>query len=261
MTALLALAVGLAATASAAPQIIGETFVETADTTNATFTPTRNATSLLNNIVEISKYWGQITPYSDNPENYFGVPDTGLPSNCQIEQVHVLQRHAQRFPTSGFDDGGWDEGLAAKLKNFTKAHPNQQFKGPLAFLNSWEYLLGESYLTNIGATTEFAAGVSFWNRYGRTLYDAQAGQVNYNASFANGTLRPKPVLRTTSQSRIENSEINWALGFFGSSFGTTPNPSIANFTDLYNVVIIPEGGSENNTLASYDSCFNDYDAT
>lgn len=27
--------------------------------------------------------------------------------------------------------------------------------------------------------------------------------------------------------------------------------------DHYEVVIIPEGGTENNTLASYDSCFND----
>jgi len=38
-----------------------------------------------------------------------------------------------------------------------------------------------------------------------------------------------------------------------------PNPSLTNFTSPFNVVIIPEGGTENNTLASYDSCFNDID--
>jgi hypothetical protein len=40
-----------------------------------------------------------------------------------------------------------------------------------------------------------------------------------------------------------------------------PNPEIANFTAPFDVVIIPEGAPENNTLASYDSCFNDLNAT
>ena len=99
--------------------------------------------------------------------------------------------------------------------------------------------------------------MTFWNRYGRTLYNASTGQVAYNASYINGTARRKPVLRTTSQSRIQNSEINWALGFFGTSFQLVPYPTLANFTSPYDVVIIPEGGTENNTLASYDSCPND----
>lgn len=149
--------------------------------------------------------------------------------------------------------------LAAKVKNFTEANPDKAFTGPLTFLNSYTYIMGESYLTGIGASTEFASGVTFWNRYGRTLYNSTVGQLAYNATAANGTARPKPVLRTTSQSRIENSQINWALGFFGTSFQEVPDPSLAAFTNgsLFDVVIIPEGGTENNTLASYDSCFND----
>lgn len=103
------------------------------------------------------------------------------------------------------------------------------------------------------------AGVTFWNRYGRTIYNASVAQLAYNGTAANGSAVPKPVLRTTSQSRIENSEINWALGFFGPSFQKIPNPTLANFTSEFDVVIIPEGGTENNTLASYDSCFNDND--
>ena len=106
------------------------------------------------------------------------------------------------------EDGENDEHFVSKLKNFTSASPHASFKGPLAFLNSYEYIMGESYLTGIGASTEFQAGVTFWNRYGRTLYNASLGQVSFNAS----DLGPKPVLRTTSQSRIENSQISWALG-------------------------------------------------
>jgi hypothetical protein len=56
------------------------------------------------------------------------------------------------------------------------------------------------------------------------------------------------VIRTTSQPRILQSAVFWAQGFFG--FQT-------NTSDLYDMVVIPEGGTENNTLASYDSCFND----
>ncbi|KAL9090005.1 MAG: hypothetical protein Q9165_005534 [Trypethelium subeluteriae] len=213
--------------------------------------------TLLTDINAIEHFWGQISPYADNAENYFGVEDVGLPDGCQIEQAHSLQRHAQRFPTSSMEDGENDENFASKLNNFTSANPNASFTGPLAFLNSYEYVMTESFLTGVGASTEFQSGVSFWNRYGRTLYNASVGQVAFNAS----DLGAKPVLRTTSQSRIENSQISWALGFFGPSFELTPDPSLSSFVNgsLFDVVIIPEGGTENNTLASYDSCFNDND--
>ena len=150
-----------------------------------------------------------------------------------------------------------NENFAVKINNFTKANPSMSFTGPLAFLTNYEYIMAEGLLTGLGASAEFQAGVTFWNRYGRTLFNATLGQLAYNASFPNGTSRPKPVLRTTGQSRIENSQINWALGFFGPSFQATPNAAVANATSDFNVVIIPEGGTENNTLASYDSCFND----
>lgn len=162
---------------------------------------------------------------------------------------------------AGYDDGGNDENFAAKLKNFTSANATAKFSGPLAFLNGYTYTLGESYLVGSGAVQSFSAGVGFWQRYGRILYNATAGQLAYNASYPNGTARIKPTLRTTGQSRIYNSEINWALGFFGPSYMTTPNPTIANATSPFNLVVIPEGGTENNTLASYDSCFNDNDDT
>ena len=217
-----------------------------------------NLTKLLTDVSIISQYWGEISPYTDNSPKYFGVQDVGIPAGCQLEQAHLLQRHANRFPTSGADDGGGDERFAQKLTNFTSSD-NGKFTGPLDFLNTYRYVMLEAYLTGLGASTEFQSGVTFWNRYGRTLYNASVGQLAYNASFPNGTTRPKPVLRTTSQSRIYDSEINWSLGFFGPSFGIQPNPDLTNASTPFNLVIIPEGGTENNTLASYDSCFNDYD--
>ena len=219
---------------------------------------TPNTTELLTDLTAISQYWGEISPYTDNAADYFGVKDAGIPASCQLEQAHLLQRHANRFPTGGADDGGNDERFAQKVTNFTSSHTGK-FTGPLEFLTTYHYEMLESYLTGLGASTEFQAGVTFWNRYGRTLYNASVGQVAYNASFPNGTARPKPVLRTTSQSRIYDSEINWSLGFFGSSFERVPNPNLTDATAPFNLVVIPEGGTENNTLASYDSCFNDDD--
>ncbi|CAD0083343.1 unnamed protein product [Aureobasidium vineae] len=215
--------------------------------------------SLVSDLSFISQYWGQISTYSDNPASYFGVNHVGLPAGCQVEQAHTLQRHAQRFPTSYIDDGILTEGFAQKLVDF-RANSSSSFSGPLSFLNSYKYQMNESYLTGIGANTEFARGVDFWNRYGRILYNASAGQVSYNVNYPNGTARPKPVLRTTSQSRIRESQINWALGFFGPTYETVPVPKLTNYTDgdFFDLVIIPEGGTENNTLASYDSCFNDF---
>ncbi|KAH8674341.1 histidine phosphatase [Xylariales sp. PMI_506] len=215
------------------------------------------SSSLVTDLSVISRYWGQLSTYAANEENYFGVNSVGLPAGCAVEQAHLLQRHAQRFPTSEFDDGPNDADFATKVFNWTRASPAEQFTGPLAFLNTYEYLMSEGYLTNIGAQTEFQAGVWFWNRYGRLLLNSAPGQLAYNASFPNGTARPKPVLRTTSQSRMWNSQINWALGFFGTSFQITPDPTLANATSPFDVVVIPEGDSENNTLASYDSCFDE----
>lgn len=220
----------------------------------------QSSPDLITETAAIQQYWGQLTPYADNTDDYFGVDDVGLPNGCQIEQVHLLERHGSRFPTSYFDDGVNDENFADKVANWVQGNSSEEFTGPLSFLNTYQYLLGEGLLVGRGAVQSFEAGASFWQRYGRILYNATAGQLAYNASFPNGTARPQPVLRTTGQSRIENTQINWALGFFGPSFAEEPNPTFANVTDAFNVVIIPEGGSENNTLASYDSCSNDNQA-
>lgn len=220
-----------------------------------------SSVNLLTDIKVIQKYWGQVTPYSDNNETYFGVSDTGLPDSCQIEQVHLLERHGSRFPTGGYDDGENDVNFATRVHNLTSMNATAKFTGPLSFLNGYRYNLGSGLLVGQGAVQSFEGGVTFWQRYGRVLYNATQGQLAYNASYPNGTARVKPVLRTTGQSRIYNSEINWALGFFGTSFMTVPDRSVSNASSPYNLVVIPEGGTENNTLASYDSCFNDNDDT
>lgn len=226
--------------------------------------------SLVTDYNVYSRYWGQLSPYASNADDLFGVSDVGVPAGCGLEQAHLLQRHAQRFGTGEFDDAPNDATFGERVATWQASRSSSSssrknggcsssssFSGPLAFLNHYSYTLSESLLTGVGATTEFSNGVAFWNRYGRLLYDAVPGQTAYNGSFTNGTARPKPVLRTTSQSRIRNSQISWALGFFGPSFAASPDPTLAGWTDAFDVVVIAEGGTENNTLAAYDSCHDD----
>lgn len=45
--------------------------------------------NLLTDISQISRSWGQISVYADNPEDYFGVDYVGLPDGCQIVSLHL----------------------------------------------------------------------------------------------------------------------------------------------------------------------------
>lgn len=54
----------------------------------------QSSPNLLSDLDTIQQYWGQITPYADNADNYFGVQDVGLPDGCQVEQAHLLERIA-----------------------------------------------------------------------------------------------------------------------------------------------------------------------
>ncbi|KAJ5116284.1 Histidine phosphatase superfamily clade-2 [Penicillium angulare] len=198
---------------------------------------------------DMTKSWANLSPYRD--ADSFSLPK-GVPQGCELSQVHVLHRHAQRFPTPYPLDGAGMEDFAAKLTNYTKANPDTTVgKGPLKFLNNWEYVLGEDTLMENGAATEATSGANFWINYGRLLYRAGRGKVaawsdSLNV-YSNGTARPKPVFRTTSQARILESARWWISGFFGNSGANSSY-------DQYDLVIIPEEADFNNTLASYEPC-------
>ncbi|KAJ5930478.1 Histidine phosphatase superfamily clade-2 [Penicillium verhagenii] len=201
---------------------------------------------------DMTRSWANLSPYRD--ADGFSVPK-GVPEGCELSQVHVLHRHAQRFPTSYPLDGEGMEDFAAKVTNYTKAHPGWAVgTGPLKFLQNWEYVIGDDTLMESGAATEATSGASFWINYGRLLY--RAGRENVAAwsqtlnVYSNGTSRPTPVFRTTSQARILESARWWLSGFFGNSGA---NSSYSQ----YDLVVIPEEDGFNNTLASYEACTGD----
>lgn len=150
---------------------------------------------------------------------------------------YILHRHLQ--PRSRI--------LPERIQRLnSRAHLSSWILGHILRLGQWSGAI-EGLLTATDSATEFASGVNFWNQYGRLLYNSAVGQPHYNTSLLKGT---KPILRTTSQPWISQSANYWTTGFFGF-----------NSTDNYDLVIIPEGGMENNTLASYDSCPNFYNSS
>lgn len=162
---------------------------------------------------DMKQSWAHLSPYKDAD---WGVPK-GVPQGgkCELSQVHVLHRHAQRYPTRNPLDG-------ANIHSFLdKLNESSGTTGPLEFINSWEYVLGLDELMRTGAATEDTSGANFWLQYGRLLYRATPENVvawdpAMNV-YPNGTARPRPVFRTTSQSRIYESARWWLSEYFWTS--------------------------------------------
>ncbi|ORY32143.1 putative phytase [Naematelia encephala] len=169
----------------------------------------------------IIQHWGPLSPFYSVASH--GLPETSslFPPQCQIEEVHWLQRHGARYPTSG---GDGPLSVAMRLKEAE----GWTAKGDLAFLNDWEHKLGEEVLTPFGRQQLFNLGVSARLKYGNLL-EKMDGRL--------------PVFRTESQDRMLRSAQNFATGFFGY-------PA----EEQYNLLVTIENPGFNNTLAPWSTC-------
>nr|XP_031863805.1 uncharacterized protein CI109_000447 [Kwoniella shandongensis]KAA5530877.1 hypothetical protein CI109_000447 [Kwoniella shandongensis] len=179
--------------------------------------PTQKASSTFN----IIQHWGNLSPFYSVASH--GLPETSslIPEQCTLDQLHWLQRHGARYPTSYPEGPG---ALASRLKAAT----GWKASGALSFLNEWNYKLGAEILTPFGRSQLFNLGVSARIKYG-FLLDRMKGKL--------------PVFRTESQDRMLRSAQNFASGFFGIPAD-----------DQYNLEVTIEAPGFNNTLAPYTTC-------
>ncbi|KAK9482417.1 histidine phosphatase superfamily [Lipomyces starkeyi] len=202
--------------------------------------------------------WGSLSPYYDSGKQWAGIAEDagkgsyGLPHDqCRFKQVHVLHRHAERYPTGGAFEKLTV--LANKISSMTEKPADE-----LSWISTFNLTLGTELLLASGVATEFTSGSMFWETHGRLLYNAtEKGQMFWHPSlnvYPNGTARHIPVLRTTDQSRIHTSARAWAAGFFGIYSGEDNSP--LDDDELYKLVVMQEAPLINNTLASYYSCPN-----
>ncbi|PCH33845.1 phosphoglycerate mutase-like protein [Wolfiporia cocos MD-104 SS10] len=170
--------------------------------------------------------WGNLGPWY-SVGGAFGLPETSpqIPDGCDLEQVHLLFRHGARYPTAGEAPSVFAAALHAAADS-----TGWSASGPLEFLNTWTYKLGEEVLTPYGRSLPFNLGVAFRVKYGSLLNDFTS----------------IPVFRTTSENRMVTSLSNFAVGFFG----------VPDYLTSYHEEIIIEANGYNNTLAPYETCTN-----
>jgi len=172
---------------------------------------------------DIFRNLGTTSPYHPADDLF---PEThgyeNVPKQCRIKQAHILHRHGSRYPTSG-------AGLLVKKLDLAKKLGTLKASGDYAFLHHWKYQLGEAALVHFGAQEVFNSGVKYYYEYAQLLEQT----------------KQKPVLRTTSQSRMVDTARYWALGFFGW-----------DMTDKAHIEVLTETFLQNNTLAPYMTCPN-----
>lgn len=171
------------------------------------------------------RYWGSLSPWY-SVGGAFGLPDASpqVPPDCELTQVHILQRHGARYPTSSTN------ALAALLHETVTNGTGFTASGLLAFLNTWTYKLGAEILTPFGRKQLYDLGVAARVQYGHLL---------------DGFTR-LPVFRTTSEWRMVQSARNWAAGFFG----------LEEYPRSYYEQVAIQGKGFNTTLAPWYTCPN-----
>jgi hypothetical protein len=141
------------------------------------YTPISPLVPPLSSSFAIMNHWGNLSPYHSVKSH--GLPESSqlIPRGCDLDEMHWLQRHGARYPTS---NPNGPAGFAKRIK----AAEGWKAKGELRFLNGWSYQLGAELLTPYGRSQLYNLGVAARVKYG-FLLDKMSGR--------------KPVLRTESQ--------------------------------------------------------------
>lgn len=170
----------------------------------------------------IFKLMGYLSPYAPSPG--FGVNEYPLPPGADIVQVQMLSRHGARYPTSNSNVYQFGKRIAGA--------DGLKASGPLAFLNSWEYQLGQEILVQRGRQELFDSGVLHSYMYS-SLYNPNS----------------KIIVRTTTQDRMLKSAEYFVAGFFG-----------LEWTNNATIEVTIEQDTFNNSLAGWLNCPNGHKA-
>lgn len=137
-------------------------------------------------------------------EKVTDVVSTGIavPAGCQVEQVHMMARHAERYPTKAA--GRNQRAVVEKMRN-----SGVRFTGDLAFFNTWDLFWDDDerleQLTSTGPFSgrlgSFTTGVRLRTRYEHLLSRAVAR--NQTTYWASGS------------QRVVETARHFVLGFFG----------------------------------------------
>ncbi|ODM23323.1 3-phytase A [Aspergillus cristatus] len=166
----------------------------------------------------VSHLWGQYSPYFA-VESQSGLSGD-VPSECQITFANLLSRHGARYPTASKSYK-----YSSLIKDIQKNATS--FPDKYAFLETYEYNLGEDDLTPFGENQLVNSGIKFYNRY------------------ENLTRNIVPFIRASGSDRVIASGEKFIEGFQSAK---TQDPHAKNQTTPTVNVVIAEGSQYNNTL-------------
>ncbi|KAK7045116.1 acid phosphatase [Favolaschia claudopus] len=154
---------------------------------------------------DITRLWGAYSPFFE--AGTYEAP----PAGCTINQVHLLQRHGARYPTSGAS--------TSIISGINKLQSVQHYTDPrLDFLKTFTYSLGVADLISFGAHQSAQTGALSFTRYSHLI----------NATNL-------PFVRASSSTRVVDSATNWTTGFSAANHHLF-NPSLS--------VILSENGND-----------------
>ncbi|KAF9870376.1 phytase [Colletotrichum karsti] len=165
----------------------------------------------------IQQLWGQYSPFFSVPSDI----SPATPKGCEISFAQVLSRHGARDPTAG------KTALYKDLVDRIHQRVTQYGKG-YEFIKDYQYTLGADELTEFGQRQMVDSGEAFYKRY---------------QGLAAGN---DPFTRSSGQSRVIESGLNWTAGFFGAKINDGHSGPNGGLNSL--LMIIPEETGYNNTL-------------
>ncbi|KAK6458869.1 histidine phosphatase superfamily [Scheffersomyces xylosifermentans] len=178
----------------------------------------------------IIRYLGGSAPYLQSPGN--GI-STDIPDQCTLEQVQLLSRHGERYPT--VKKGQDFEKVLEKLNE-----QKSTFKGPLAFLNDYQYFVTDKSQYALETTPENSegtyAGTTNLLRHGAYFRSRYSDLFNSNDTL---------LVFTSNSNRVHQSAESFARGFLGDQWDD----------DKVKINIIAEDATSGaNSLTPGDSC-------
>lgn len=151
----------------------------------------------------IARYLAGAGPYIQNPG--FGIL-TDIPDQCTVEQVQLLSRHGERYPTKG--DGKQFDGILAKL-NLLKG----TFKGEWAFYNEYTYFVQDTLNYEKETTPKNSQGL--YSGTDNALRHGAKFRAKYNSLFLEKQVLP---VFTSNSGRVAETSRYFARGFLGDEY-------------------------------------------
>lgn len=165
----------------------------------------------------VTKAWNILYHLGGNGpwvEKIVDVVDGGVapPAGCEVVQVHMMSRHAERYPTK--KAGRKQKAVVQRMKD-----SNKTFEGNLAFFNDWELFWSSDdtqleQLTTTGPfagiLSSFTTGIRLRTRYQHLLEQADFTPSNKPTTFW-----------ASDSNRVIETAKHFAAGFFGIDYATS----------------------------------------